>query len=452
MLKKLKPISRPNSPTIIALSFLIVILLGTILLSLPIASRHQRLNIVDALFTATSATCVTGLVVVDTGRHFTLFGQLVILVLLQVGGLGIMTFSIFFTVLMGKRISMADKLVMQDALHYFELENVGRLIKRILLVTLSIELLGSIPLFLSWRLNLGVGKAAYYALFHSVSAFCNAGFSLFSDSMIPFQHNIMVNLGMISLIILGGLGFVVLMDITRFFLLKLKNKPCRLSLQSKVVLSTSIGLVVAGTGLLWLLEQNSSLVKVTFLSCLFQSVTARTAGFNTLPIGSLSTTSLIIIIILMYIGASPGSTGGGIKTTSFTIFVATLRSMIYDREQVHLFHRTIPRKSIHKVAAIIGLSAFLITAATIALILSEKNQLFGVQRGYPVRILFEVVSAFGTVGLSTGITSQLSIPGRLLTTLIMFIGRIGPLTLALALGRVKPPPAYKYPEGRITVG
>ncbi len=416
------------------------------------ASKYQRLNLVDALFTATSATCVTGLTVVDTGQQFTLFGQLVILLLLQVGGLGIMTFSIFFTVLMGKRMSMADKLVMQDTLQYFELDNIGRLIKRILLVTLSIEVLGAIPLFLRWRAGMGAEKAFYYAIFHSVSAFCNAGFSLFPKGMEPFQHDIIINLGMISLITLGGLGFVVLMDMTRFFMLKLKKKSCRLSLQSKVVLSTSLGLIITGTLLIWLLELNNPATDGTFLSCLFQSVTARTAGFNTLPIGALSTTSLIIIIILMYIGASPGSTGGGIKTTSFTIFVATLRSMVYDREQVHLFHRTIPRKSIHKVAAIIGLSAFLIIMATIALILTEKNQAFGAQKGYPLRILFEVVSAFGTVGLSTGITPMLSKLARFFVTLIMFIGRIGPLTLALALGRIKTPPSYKYPEGRITVG
>ena len=277
MFKAFKRTSRPNSPTIIALSFLVVIILGTILLSLPIASHSERLSLVDALFTATSATCVTGLIVVDTSSHFTLFGQLVILILVQLGGLGIMTFSTFFTVLLGKRMSMADKLIMQDALDYFELGSIGRLIKRILLVTFTVELLGALPLFLKWRFTLGVGKAAYYALFHSVSAFCNAGFSLFPTSMLAYQQDSVINLGMMSLIILGGLGFVVLLDTSRFLLLKLKQKRCKLSLQTKVVLTTSLGLIIGGTCLIWLLEQNNTLAALSgkdkLLTCLFQAVT-----------------------------------------------------------------------------------------------------------------------------------------------------------------------------------
>jgi trk system potassium uptake protein TrkH len=454
--EKFSRTSKINPPTIVALSFLIAIALGTILLSLPIATHARRFALVDALFTATSATCVTGLIVVDTGRYFTLFGQLVILFLIQIGGLGIMTFSTFFTILLGKKMSMKDKLVMQDALDYFELGSIGRLINRILLVTFSIELLGALPLFLRWRLSLGPWRAAYYALFHSVSAFCNAGFSLFSAGMMPYQSDMVINLGMISLIVLGGLGFVVLLDAARFFLLKLRKARSRLLLQTKVVLATSLSLILIGTILLWLLEQNNTLRSLSgrdkLLASLFQAVTCRTAGFNTLPIGALTTASLVILIILMFIGASPGSTGGGIKTTTFAIFMATLHSLIYGHEEVHLFRRTIPRKNIHKAAAIIGLSVLAVTVATITLIVSEKSQPFGVQPGYPVRIFFEIISAFGTVGLSTGITPQLSTTGRLLTTLIMFIGRIGPLTLALAIGRIKPPPAYKYPEGRIMVG
>lgn len=445
-----------NSPTIIALSFLLVIFLGTISLSLPIASRSQHLGLLDALFTATSATCVTGLVVVDTGSHFTLFGQLVILVLIQLGGLGIMTFSTFFTVLLGKRMSMMDKLVMQDALDFFELGSIRKLIKYVLLVTFSVELLGAIPLFLRWRSSFGDWRAAYYAIFHSVSAFCNAGFSLFQTSMMSYKQDIFINLNMIFLIVLGGLGFVVLLDLTRFFRLKIRHKSCRLSLHTKVVLSTSISLVVVGSLLIWLLERNNTLQSLSvgdgLLACIFQSVTCRTAGFNTLPIGEMTSASLLIMIILMFIGASPGSTGGGIKTTTFTIFIATIRSMIYGREQTHLFHRTIPRKATHKAAAIVGLSGLLVIIGTIILVILEKNQAFGGEQGYPIRIFFETVSAFGTVGLSTGVTSQLSTFGRLLTTLMMFAGRIGPLTLALAIGRIKPPPSYKYPEGRITVG
>jgi trk system potassium uptake protein TrkH len=454
--EKFRHTSKTNPATVIALSFLMAIMVGTLLLSLPMATHSRHISLADALFTATSATCVTGLTVVDTGTYFTLFGQLVILALFQIGGLGIMTFSTFFAVLLGKRMSMTDRLIMQDALDYFELGSIGKLIKRILLVTFSIELMGAMPLFLRWQPKLGTWRAAYHAVFHSVSAFCNAGFSLYATSMLSYQQDTVVNLGMISLIILGGLGFVVLLDVTKFFLLKLKKKRGHLSLQSKVVLTTSLSLIISGGLLLWLLERNNILQPISgkgqLLASLFQAVTCRTAGFNTLPIGSLTTVSLVIMIILMFIGASPGSTGGGIKTTTFTIFIATLRSMIYGHQDVNLFRRTIPRKSIHKAAAIIGLSALVVISASIILIGTEKAQLFGMAKGYTVRILFEVVSAFGTVGLSTGITPQLSIVGRLLITLVMFVGRIGPLTLALAISKIKPPPPYKYPEGKITVG
>ncbi len=456
MFEKFRHAPQISSPALIALSFFLAIILGTILLCLPIATHTGYISFIDALFTATSATCVTGLIVVDTGTYFTLFGQLVILALLQVGGLGIMTLSTFFAVLLGKRISMKNKLIMQDALDYFQLDNIGKLIKHILLLTFGVELLGAVSLFMRWRHIFDYKRAAYYAVFHSVSAFCNAGFSLFPDSLVSFKQDTLINVSICALIVIGGLGFVVLLDIVRFSSLKLKGDFSRFSLQSKVVLVTSGILVLGGALLIFLLEYNSILadfcLKDKLLVSFFQSITCRTAGFNTIPIGALGSGTLAICIVLMYIGASPQSTGGGIKTTTFAIFISTLRSLVYGHEDINLFKRRIPKKTVHKAASIIGLSVLLLIAATIGLIVTEKNQAFAYHGRYALHILFEAVSAFGTVGLSTGITPMLSSIGRIVITLMMFIGRIGPLTMALAISHMKPTASYKYPKGKITAG
>ncbi len=441
-----------NPATIIASSFLAAILLGSLLLCLPIATTSGDISFIDALFTATSATCVTGLVVVDTGSYFTTFGQFVILALIQLGGLGIMTLSSFFVVLLGKKLSMRNKIVVQDALDYYDVNTLSRLLKTILLLTAGIELMGALPLFFRWQPEMGTVKAIYYAVFHAVSAFCNAGFTLFPNSLIPFREEITVNLVIALLIILGGIGFVVLLDLRRYLEAKRKSKGyCALSMQTKVILSSTAILILVGMVSVLLLEWNNTLQPLSLpaklLASFFASVTTRTAGFNTLPTGLMNISTLMVFILLMFIGASPGSTGGGVKTTTLAIFLASMRAMISGKERVSLFKRTIPRKEIRNAIIIIGLSSLLVVLSLLALLIIEGSSAKDM-----LHAMFEVTSAFGTVGLSTGLTPQLSPWGRLLITAVMFIGRTGPLTLALAVSSGKSPPLLKYPEGRIMVG
>lgn len=452
----LKRVIPQNPASVIALSFLLTILLGSFLLSLPIATTGGKISFVNALFTATSATCVTGLVVVDTGSYFTIFGQLVILSLIQLGGLGIMTLSSFFTLLLGKKLSIKSKMIVLDSLDYYDVDTLSKLLKAIFLLTIGIEFLGAVPLFFKWLPDMGAIKALYYAIFHSVSAFCNAGFALYPDSFIICREDVVINLVISTLIILGGIGFVVLMDLRRYFGAKRQRSPQKaISLQSKIVLGSSGILILLGMLTVLLLEWNNpaTLQPLSFqgklLASFFGSVTCRTAGFNTLPTGSLYAATSMIFVVLMFIGASPGSTGGGIKTTTLAIFLATVWSMMLDKDRVCLFKRTIPRKEIQRSIVIIGLSSLLVILCTLLLVVLDS----GLAKGL-LHHLFEVVSAFGTVGLSTGVTPNLSISGRLLITLIMFIGRTGPLTVALALSNSssKYAPSFRYPEGRIMVG
>lgn len=439
-----------NPPQIIILSFLITIFIGAILLSLPWATRDgERLSTLDALFTATSATCVTGLVVKDTGNFFSLFGQLVILGLFQVGGLGIMTLSTLFAIILGRKLTIKENVVIQGALDHHKIEGLTVLIKYILLITLSIEIIGAAFLSLRW-IHLDIMapfEAIYQGIFHSISAFCNAGFSLFRNSFFRFRDDLYVNLVMSSLIILGGLGFVVLLDFPKFRFWP--KKRVKLSLQTKIVLTTTAFLVIIGSILFILLENTNSLANLSvgerIMSAWFQSITTRTAGFSTLPIEKLAVPTLLVIIFLMFIGASPGSTGGGIKTSTFCILLATLRAMMRNRNEVSLFGRTLPREVTRKVIIIFILGLAWIFTFTLLLSIVEKGKPF-------INILFEVTSAFGTVGLSTGITANLSSLGKILIVLTMFVGRIGPLTLALAVALREERIVYKYPEERVMVG
>lgn len=441
---------RLNPPQIIILSFLITIIIGTILLSLPWASRNgERLGVVDALFTATSATCVTGLVVKDTGSFFSLFGQLVILGLFQVGGLGIMTLSTLFAVVLGRKLTIKENVVIQRALNHHKVEGLTALIKYILLIALSVQIIGAGFLSLRWiYLNtLPPFEAVYQGIYHSISAFCNAGFSLFSDSFFRFRGDLYVNLVMSSLIVLGGLGFVVLLDLPKLRLWP--KKRVKLSLQTKIVLTTTVFLIIIGSILFMSLENTNSLSNLSvgerIMNASFLSITSRTAGFFTLPIERLATPTLLMIIVLMFIGASPGSTGGGIKTSTFCVLLATLRAMIKNRNEVALFGRTLPRELVRKAIVIFILSLAWIFTFTLLVSIAERGKPF-------MSILFEVTSAFGTVGLTTGITSNLSSLGRILITLTMFVGRIGPLTLALAVALQEDRTVYKYPEERVMVG
>jgi trk system potassium uptake protein TrkH len=299
---------------------------------------------------------------------------------------------------------------------------------------------------------MGTTKAIYYAVFHSVSAFCNAGFALFSNSLIPFQEEVTVNLVIAFLIILGGIGFVVLLDLRRYLEAARRGKGHRtLSMQSKVILSSTAILISIGMVSVLVLEWSNTLQPLSLpgklLASFFSSVTTRTAGFNTLPTGLMNISTSMVFILLMFIGASPGSTAGGVKTTTLAIFLASMRAMMSGKERVSLFKRTIPKKEIQKAIIIIGLSSLLVVLSLLALLVIEGRTAKDM-----LHAMFEVTSAFGTVGLSTGLTPQLSPWGRLLITAVMFIGRTGPLTLALAVSSSKSPPLLKYPEGRIMVG
>jgi len=449
MLKRLSP------PQIIAISFLCAIVVGAILLNTPLATKTgQRMSLIDSLFTATSATCVTGLVVKDTGAYFSSFGQAVILILLQIGGLGIMTFSVLFAIILGRKLTLRDDVVIKRTIAPNRVQNLTALIVYILLITFGVELLGALCLGFRWHhiAEWSTGTLIINSIFHSISAFCNAGFSLFPQSFSSFSSDVYINIIMIALIVLGGIGFIVLMEIPR-----IKRKSYhRISIQTKVALTVSICLIVIGAALFFILEKDNTLFgfstgKKTLCS-FFQSVTSRTAGFNTVTIGKLATPTLYFFVFLMFIGASPGSTGGGIKTVTFGVIIATLFSMMKNRDRVFLFKKTIPKEVVRKSLAVLFLALAWIFVATFFLAIVEYRKA-AVMDNYFLQILFEVTSAFGTVGLSTGVTPGLTSLGKLIITATMFAGRIGPLTLAIAVAlQSDKATTYIYPEEKIMIG
>lgn len=430
--------------TIIA-GFATIILVGAVLLSLPISSADGRSTaFLTALFTSTSAVCVTGLVVVDTGTHYSLFGQIVILVLIQLGGLGYMTVATLMALIVGRRIGLRERIILQEAHNLYTMGGVVRFTRNVVLITAAIEFVGAVLLSLRFVPEMGVGRGVYAGIFHSVSAFNNAGFDIMGGfrSLTGYAADLPVNLIVAALIILGGLGFIVLSD--------LATHPRRLSLHSRVVLTTSATLIGLGIGLILLLEYGNpktleSLSPVQqVLAAFFQSVTPRTAGFNTIDIAQLREPTLMLLIALMFIGASPGGTGGGIKTTTFVAPMAVIISMLRGRTDPELLGRRLPPVVIYK--------AVTIALVAVAFVVTMGTALSFVERIDFVPALFEVTSGFGTVGLSTGITPQLSTAGRLLVMATIFIGRVGLLTVAFALTRRQQPMSYRYPEERILVG
>lgn len=446
---------KPNPSQLLVMSFLCVIAAGTIILTLPQATiGPERLSLVDSLFTATSATCVTGLIVWDTGTIFSPLGKWVIFAMFQAGGLGIMTFSTLFAVLLGRKIGLYETDAIKSTLDSNTVLGLNRLIVYILVMTLTIETIGAGLLFSRWRAltDWGVLETAQNAVFHSVSAFCNAGFSLFSDSFEAFASDPVINLTMIGLIFLGGIGFIVI-----FELLGLALKPAarkRLSLQSKVVLTVSGGLILAGAALIFIFESDNVLRGLAtgerILASLFQSVTARTAGFNTMPIGAMAVPGLLVLLLLMFVGASPGSTGGGIKTSTFAVLTAVAAGGLKNKKRPHLFGRSVSRRVIREALSIFFLAISWVFLATLVLAYLERNN--HQISGSLMSALFEVTSAFGTVGLSTGVTPGLSDGGKLCITATMFAGRLGPLTLALAVALRERADRFVYPEENMMVG
>ncbi len=425
---------------IIIFSFLSVIAAGTLLLLLPVATSNN-VSFIDALFTATSATCVTGLIVQDTGSFFTPLGQGVIMLLFQLGGLGIMTFSTIFVLMLGRRITITGRKTLSLAFENVELD-IKVLLKGIIIFTLSIELLGAI-LFKLYIPNVNF----FSAFFHTISAFCNAGFSLFSTSFQGFRSLVNVNILMTSLIMIGGFGFLVLFDLIRWLKGKFLKKNSRLTLHSKIVIIVSLMLIVVGMLALFVIEKDNLFIEYSFsgklLSSYFQSVTARTAGFNTVDIGALQPSSKLVLSGLMFIGASPGSTGGGIKTVTFALIVLGLIALLRGSLQIRIAKRAIPMQSFEKAITIFVLGVVWIFFAATILSITDGGDFLD--------LLFEVISAFGTVGLSCGVTSGLTTIGKLIIILTMFLGRIGPMTLAIALAS-RDEADFKLPEENVMVG
>jgi trk system potassium uptake protein TrkH len=430
---------------ILLVGYSAVIIVGTLLLVLPVSSRRGNISPLDAFFTATSATAVTGLTVVPTGSHFSVFGQVVILLLIQVGGLGIMTTSTVFALLLGRRIGIRQRLTIREDLGQLTMAGIVRLIKYILCLTFGIEFLGAVILFLRFISEMPLSRAAYFAVFHSISAFCNAGFDLFGDSLESFRDDLVVNLTILFLLVLGGLGFSVIADL---YLSKFKHT--RLSLHSKLVLVMTFALIFGGTVMVFILEYSNprTIGELGFgqrlLASLFHGITPRTAGFDTISLGLFRTSTLFIMILLMFVGASPGSTGGGVKTTTFVTLILAVFSTIAGKEDVVAFEKRISHDTVGRALTVVMLASILIVFVTIVLTTVEDMPF--------IDILFETVSAFGTVGLSTGITRSLSGMGKTLIIITMFIGRVGPLTVAIALRDDKSKASFRYPEEKIMIG
>ncbi|MTV50405.1 Trk family potassium uptake protein [Heliobacillus mobilis] len=431
---------------VLVLGFALIIFLGGFLLSTPVASRSGLgTRFLDALFTSTSAVCVTGLVVVDTHDNFSLLGQLVIITLIQVGGLGFMTMATLIYLLMGKKINLKERLLMQEALNSMSVQGVVRLARHVLFATFLIEGIGGVILSLRFIPEMGLAKGIYYGFFHAISAFCNAGFDLFGGfrGITGYVEDPVVTLTISTLIILGGLGFTVIAETYRFREIK------RFSLHTRLVWLMTIALVIIGSVSVFLLELNNPKTlgilswSGKLLASYFQGVTPRTAGYNTLAILDLRPATQFFMVILMFIGASPGSTGGGIKTTTLATLLAAVWSMRNGKIDVGIMERRIPPDNVYKAIGIAVLSGLLVMMVTMLLTISENANFLA--------LLFEATSAFGTVGLTMGLTPNLSDFGRILIALTMFAGRVGPLTLAVALNNGEPS-KIRYPEERVMVG
>lgn len=437
---------RKEPARFIILTFFLIIVIGGLLLSLPISSRSGKFtNPIDALFTATSATCVTGLVVVDTGTHYSLFGQIIILILIQIGGLSYMTIFAFLALLLGRKIPLLDRIILKESINFFSIGGIIKLARRILFVVLLFEGIGAVILATVFIKDYGIIKGSFYGLFHSISAFCNAGFDLIGNfkSLTNYKGNILLNITFMLLIVTGGIGFGVISELIDF------PKTKKLSVHAKLVLTVTFILITLGTVLIFILEKNNPTTlkflttKEKILVSIFQAVTPRTAGFSTINVGYFNLGTMLLIILFMFIGASPGGTGGGIKTSTFAIILMNIRYTIKGREGVTIFDRCLEPHTIKKAYLIFTSSIFLIFLSTFLLSITEK---FGL-----INIIFEVVSAFGTVGLTTGITPDLSFLGKLIIMFTMFSGRVGILSI-LTMVIVKKPQRIYLPEDKVMVG
>ncbi len=440
------------------LSYALAILIGSLLLTTPWAVQQERLSFLDALFTATSALCVTGLSVIDIGNRLSGFGQMIVLTLIQLGGLGITTFSVYLFIYLRVGVSIRGRWIINETLMHTPISSWRDLLRDIFLMTFIIEATGTLLLAFAFVPKLGFWPGLYSAAFHAISAFCNAGFSLFSDSMVGFRDSSLVNMTLIMLIVLGGIGFLVIRELVQFAcgVCNSKKRPNRLSLHSKIVLITTAVLIVAGAVTIGMLENSQALANMPLgekiWTSLFQSVTARTAGFNSIDLNLFEVPTLFLLVFLMFVGASPGSAGGGVKTTSLALFFAIFLSRLRGRQTTSLFHRTIPDDIVNKALSLVLLAITLIGIALFALLIVQNQDLAHEDHRQFLEYLFETFSAFSTTGLSIGATAALTSLGKLIIVLLMFAGRVGLLTMAFAIaGRTRSFTA-SYAEENIMIG
>ena len=452
--KLLSKINTMEPAQVMVIGFGVVILFGGLILNLPIATKSgESAGFLNALFTSTSAVCVTGLIVVDTSTYWSEFGQFVIITLIQTGGFGFMTIATMFSLLIGKKINLRERLLIQESLNQRDLSGLVKLTRYIIMMTFAIEGIGALLLSMVFIPEFGLLKGIWYSIFHSISAFCNAGFDLMGtttgefSSLMSFVDNALINFVIGGLIILGGIGFPVILDVIN------NRKYSKLNIHSKIVINTSAILIILGFLFIFIAEFNNKAslgnldMKGKLLSSFFQSVTLRTAGYTTIDLSLLKESTLFFMIILMIIGASPASTGGGLKTTTVATLFLTVKSFILGKEDIEVYQRRIGDTTVKKSLGIFFIGVFIALFGT--LILTIVNPEYTL-----IESIFEVVSAFATVGLSIGGTPSLTVLGKILIMMLMFLGRVGSLTIFIALlsrnNKVKS--KIRYPEGKIIVG
>ncbi len=454
-----------NATQILVLGVIIAIFLGAIILKLPISNQEgKNISFTDSLFVSTSCLCVTGLTTVVPVEQFSLFGQVMLMVLIEIGGLGFMSFIALILMLMGKKINLSERVVIKEALNQNNLKGLMTLIKRIFIYTITFETIGALLLMIRFIPIYGIGKGIFYSFFHSISAFCNAGFDIIgANSLIPYQYDVIINIVVMALIIVGGLGFTVWTDIAKSIKLVIKTKSSfkrawkELSIHTKIVLVTTIVLLIGGTIITFALERNNigimknDTLPQQIMKSAFHSTTLRTAGATTINVSNLTSTTKFISMLFMFIGGSPGSTAGGIKTSTFAIIILMVISFIKGEDKTSAFKRKIPFKTIKRAVALVVISMCIVVISIVLLTITERNnpniEFMGAT--------YEVFSAFGTVGLTLGVTPILSIPGKILIMILMYIGRVGPITLSFALFSMynkKKPHTRKYPECDLLVG
>ncbi len=447
--KKKKITARKSTTRLIASGFALIILTGALLLTLPIANRSGHGNLLNSLFTATSATCVTGLIVADTYQNWTIFGQLVILCMIQVGGLGFMTIGAYISVLLKKRIGLQEREQLQESVNTLEIAGVVRLVKKIVQGAFCIEGLGAVLLACRFIPRFGAVRGIYFSVFHAVSAFCNGGFDLMGvneaySSLVAFEGDIVVNLVVVTLILVGGIGFIVWDDVARH-----KWHFRKYLLHSKIVITTTLVLTVVGTVLFLITEDQAAFAGMDplekFLGALFSSVTPRTAGFNSVDTAALSNAGKVLTMVMMFIGGSPGSTAGGVKTTSMIVLLSYAGAMVLNREDINLFGRRLSDEVVKKANAVVIINSTLTIIATLVIMTLQPLLNFE-------EVLFEVLSAIGTAGMSVGITRDLNIISRVIIMVLMYCGRLGSLSFALIFAQKRISASVRQPQEKIIVG